>query len=552
MPATESAVPSELSDAPDLETALTAIEQWLREQSEIDGYFINLYQPEDHTLRCVRAHLPPAFAEMEKTYTNYAFPADSESVSALAFARATKIATHISELDSLPALARIFFERMQLREMVVLPIQSTSRSRPPAGTITLLAFAQDISPTQLERVELFVAAAAPLIRLHGELASWQTRAHAIQNAESDLKSLLGFIAEVSNLTTDHEIYQRIEKEFLRRFSMDIACVLLVDNNTRLKTVDTLYKPADAPWGPAWKERCKRLEYSLDAGDGAGSHVFVNNSHLCFGDIPAIRNLQMSDKDRGSLEILADLQTLALFPIRKYGRPIGVLMLCNMSRKNALTAEQQQLIQHLCDFLGSTIENAQTYTLVEEQRRKIEMLVSALQDRVEVLDHLASRDRLTGLFNFGSFEAELKKRLALYQEQIPQSPPLSIIMCDVDYFKRFNDTFGHVAGNDVLQEVASRIAGTVRDSDYVARYGGEEFAILLGRCNLDVAAKLAERIRENIAKDPFRIDGADHAITISLGCAEIRASDDAAGFIARADTALYVAKQNGRNRVEISN
>lgn len=539
-----------LREAPDLSGVLSAMEMWLQQQCGIDGYFINLFQPGDNTLVCARVHLPPAFASIENTYTNFVFPVDGDNASAQAFSQAIVINIRKRDLDHYPALTKLTFEHMQLRQMIVLPIKTIGGQRSPEGTVTLLAQKSTIPAARLRRLNRFIGEAAPFIHLHGEIATWRTRADSIRGAEMDLQSLLSFIAEVSNLATDRDIYPRIQNEFLRRYDMDVAAVLLLEN-TFLRCVDTRFRPHDASWASAWQAHCESLSYALDVNEGASSHVFINNHHLYFGNIPSLLGMRMSNKDRANLGILKELESLALFPIRKYGKPIGVLWLGNIRRKNPLTAEQLVLIQHLCDFLGAIIENSQTYTLVEEQRRKIEMLVSALQNRVEVLDQLASRDRLTGLYNFGSFESELKKRLEMFREQQPHAQALSIIMCDVDFFKRFNDTYGHVAGNGVLQEVSNRICRTVRDSDYVARYGGEEFAVLLNRCNIHDAQRLAERIRENIATIPFIIDGIEHFVTLSLGCAEIRPNDDFASFVARADTALYAAKGNGRNRVEVA-
>jgi len=540
-----------LRDADDLPEVLDHLESWLRSETNIDGYFVNLHQAADQSLISVRVHFPAEFASMEKTYLNYVFPADSDNASAHAFSGAQPVNIFKRDLAKYPEVTRMTFEMMQLRQLIALPILVNESRRKPEGSLTLFVRKAAISQPQQRRIARVLGEFAPFIRLHSEIANWRTRASTIRNTEMELQSLLSFIAEVASLTTDREIYPRIQKEFLRRFDMDVAAVLLHEQE-QLRCADTSSRPHNVPWAATWRKHCETLGYAIDISEGASSHVFINNQHLYFGDIPALRGLHMSPKDRANLDILAQLQSLAILPIRKYGKPIGVLWLGNTRRKHANSTEQLVLIQHLCDFLGAIIENSQTYTLVEEQRRKIEMLAAALQNRVEVLDQLASRDRLTGLYNFGSFEAELRKRFALYQEQQPQPQPLSIIMCDVDFFKRFNDTFGHVAGNDVLQEVAKRISRTVRESDYVARYGGEEFVVLLGRCSLEAAGRLAERIRENICKEPFIVDGVAHSISLSLGCAELRLSDDPAGFIARADTALYAAKQNGRNRVEISN
>lgn len=538
-----------LRDAGNLSDFLDALEAILAQCANLDAYFINLYQAADNTMLCVRVQLPAALATLAQTYANYVFPAEGDNPNVVVLKEKTEISIGPTNLKDFPTSTRLAFERLAAHHMLFLPIIPATGERKAIGTLILTSQRKSFSAAAQKFFRQLLDEAAPLLRLHQALASWEKRALSIRDTEVELQSLLRFVAEMSNLTTNDEIYPRIQQEFLNRFDLDLAAILLAEHHN-LRCVDTRLRREEISWGSEWQQHCDRLSYSRDIGDGATSSVYLNNHPIFFGNIAAVRNLEMSPQDRANLDLLPNLQSFGILPIRKQGNPIGVLWLGSVRRQNAISPGQLILAQHLCDFLGAVIESAHTYTLVEEQRQEIETLVSALQNRVEVLDQLASRDRLTGLYNFGSFEGELNKRLQIFRGQ--QHPmPLSLIMCDVDFFKRFNDTFGHVAGNAALQEVANRICRTVRDNDYVARYGGEEFSVLLGRCSIDAAARLAERIRETIAADPFRIDGTDHFVSISLGCAELRPSDDVAGFIARADTALYAAKQNGRNRVEIA-
>lgn len=536
-----------LREAENLPACLDAYEALLQSKIGDNGYFINLHNANDNTLVCVRVHLPTGIVGIEQTFAQYAFPVDSENVNATVFKSASLANVTRRNLSDFPQVTRLAFARWNIRHMVVLPLMGGDRTRQPIGTLALFSLNKLFSAAELRRCIALTAEASSLLRLHQTIASWESRAHSIRDTEAELQSLLQFVAEMSNLTTDQEIYPRILSEFLSRFHLDMAAVL-VATDQNLRCVDTMLDPPDAPWSLAWEDHCHRLSYSFDIADGASSNVFLNNHLLFFNDIPSIRHLQMSDKDKANLDLLENLKSLAILPIRKQGQPIGVLWLGSLRRKNALSAAQLIQAQHLCDFLGAVIENARTYTLVEEQKHKIELLASALQSRVDVLDQLASRDRLTGLYNFGSFEVETRKQL-LARHEHPDALPLSLIICDVDHFKRFNDSFGHVAGNVVLQEIAQRIAHTARNSDFVARYGGEEFVLLLGRCPLTPAIRLAERIRENICSTPIVVDGVSHRITLSLGCTEAIDGDEIASLVARADAALYRAKEGGRNRVE---
>ncbi|HRE16560.1 MAG TPA: sensor domain-containing diguanylate cyclase [Rhodocyclaceae bacterium] len=535
-----------LHDAADLDACLDAMDAALLGLPSTEGFMIPLYLPEEKMLANVRLRLAPQHAAVEKSFLGFRFPMAEGDTHFQAFKTRAPVRVTAETVGDLSPQTRERFQQWGYHHLEVIPIWHPLSALPPVGNIALFSHTGLVSSEAIEFARQLGQEAASLIRLHQRSAQWEQRAFMIEDTEAALENLLQFISEVSNLSTDREIYPRIQREFLERYSHDFAAIYLADSGI-LHHADMLTNE-DIPWRDEWQSYCREITFELDTKSATGS-AFLNNRLLHFGDVPGILHMPMADRDRKALDIARGLLSLTFVPIRKEHRAIGVLWLGSLRSKNALSAAQQSQIQLLCDFLGFAIENARTYTLVETQRREIEDLVSALQHRVEALDHLANRDRLTGLFNFGSFEVEANKKINGYMHQ--RHPlPLSLIMCDVDHFKRFNDTYGHVAGNVILQEVADRISRTVRDSDYVARYGGEEFAILLPRCDLEAAFRLAERIRANIANRPFIVDGIEHQITLSLGCTQYsRAFAKLADFTAHADTALYAAKHGGRNRVE---
>jgi diguanylate cyclase (GGDEF)-like protein len=164
--------------------------------------------------------------------------------------------------------------------------------------------------------------------------------------------------------------------------------------------------------------------------------------------------------------------------------------------------------------------------------------------------LAAVDPLTGLANRRSFDERLEEGLRAFMRT---GEPLTLLMIDVDDFKRFNDTYGHVAGDGALRAIADAIRDVVnRPRDVVARYGGEEFVIVLSDTPLEGALSVAERIRIEVVRRriPHKANRAAPYVTVSLGAASARGgSPDARELIERADTALYRAKDAGRNRVE---
>jgi two-component system cell cycle response regulator len=179
------------------------------------------------------------------------------------------------------------------------------------------------------------------------------------------------------------------------------------------------------------------------------------------------------------------------------------------------------------------------------RRK--RLQDRLQDNYQRSLALALTDSLTGLYNRRYLLAHLDGLMARAAENA-QGPAL--LMLDIDYFKRVNDTHGHTAGDAVLREIAARLARHVRGFDLVARYGGEEFVVVMPDTPLPVASMVAERLRSVVADKPVQVEGTGEiSVTVSIGIAPARETgDQAAAILQRADKALYGAKARGRNCV----
>lgn len=172
-------------------------------------------------------------------------------------------------------------------------------------------------------------------------------------------------------------------------------------------------------------------------------------------------------------------------------------------------------------------------------------VSQQVEREQALLRAATKDKLTGLFNRYQGEKTLREAATKAQEE---GGLLSLIMADVDHFKRINDRFGHLAGDRVLTEIARILQGAVRSQDAVIRWGGEEFVIVLADCPMAEAIELAERIRKRV--HAYR-DGEIGSVTLSLGVAQFSPDEAIEALIARADAALYDAKHAGRDRLSVA-
>jgi diguanylate cyclase len=172
-------------------------------------------------------------------------------------------------------------------------------------------------------------------------------------------------------------------------------------------------------------------------------------------------------------------------------------------------------------------------------------LDAVTETVTELERLSHRDGLTALYNRRHLEQSLPTE---FHRAVAQGRPLSFILADIDHFKLLNDTYGHIAGDEVLRSVGACIAGNVRGSDIAARYGGEEFAVVLPETGPDVAGRVAERLRGAIAALSVMFEGQPIAVTASFGfSAQGPAMHGYTELVQAADHALYRSKQGGRNR-----
>lgn len=165
---------------------------------------------------------------------------------------------------------------------------------------------------------------------------------------------------------------------------------------------------------------------------------------------------------------------------------------------------------------------------------------------EALEFEASHDPLVHIWNRRAIIELLGTELGRAKRL---KTPLSVFFIDLDSFKRVNDSYGHVVGDDVLRSTAEKISKTVREYDHVGRYGGEEFLVVLPNCTAETALEVAERVRQQIGNEPFVIAPVQVKTTASIGVCQWHSGQDTLDLIQRADAAMYRAKQNGRNCVE---
>jgi len=213
-------------------------------------------------------------------------------------------------------------------------------------------------------------------------------------------------------------------------------------------------------------------------------------------------------------------------------------------------DRRQIRHVLESMVVATKEVSSTNRVLEarlkETRGEIETLRSTLEEvRVESLT-----DPLTGIANRKHFESMLIRAI---DEANEERSPLALIVIDIDHFKRFNDTYGHLTGDQVLRLVSMTMREQVKTKATLARFGGEEFGIILPQTTIETAEKTAERVRESVmARELVKRSTGESLgkVTISVGVAALRRNDTAVSILERADQCMYAAKRNGRNQTVI--
>lgn len=240
-----------------------------------------------------------------------------------------------------------------------------------------------------------------------------------------------------------------------------------------------------------------------------------------------QTIYMSDLAHYRLPIVpfktGDVRSVLVIPLLYENTLLGLFVMLSESR-DFLDSFQTDLLKVMCNQASTSIANAKLHEKIEK---------------------LATTDGLTGLFNHRLFQEKLSEELRRLKRF---SEPISLLLADIDFFKKVNDAYGHPVGDLVLKSVAKVIRGAIRDMDIPARYGGEEFAVVLPGTDGEGARYIAERLRKEVMAKSFQADNKTFNVTMSIGIAT--SPSDAKGkeeLIEKADQALYHAKRNGRNQ-----
>jgi len=519
---------------------------------DFDAYMVNFADERRENLVCEMVKPPADFVGMEQAYLKYKFPMDLVDANVEAYGQRYVVYVDKNNVVNFEGDTPLRFERWLLESLVVIPIRyEESPDEEPLGTVMLCRRKGPIDRAWVVAIEQLLALFRRQMKLAFMYSEVQEHERQVRLINDEQQRFLQFIFKINAINSSEKIYDTIALEILRRFPFDFFAILMREGDElipkKFKVSNEKFAAECAALEDFFRER---RGYRLGAADGASVTCFNYNKPIMIPDALKVLSLPMSEIDRQCLKLFKTPRTTALIPVRQDGQPIGLIWLVSLGRPVQFTDAQIKLVELLGSFIGTALANAELYGLAQNQKTQIEELNRSLEQKIEELNNLAVTDSLTGLSNYGFFGAELERRAHEYRRNAHHEA-LSLVILDIDHFKVFNDRYGHVAGNEILREVGRRIAQLARKMDIACRYGGEVFAVLLPKCDLEGARNFAERVRQDIEGVPFLTGGEEVTITVSLGCAEFDKSEAVNELVDRADRALYCAKRNGHNRVEVA-
>ena len=229
-------------------------------------------------------------------------------------------------------------------------------------------------------------------------------------------------------------------------------------------------------------------------------------------------------------------------VRKRAAPYTyVILLTSRDRRSDMV---EALDAEVDDFLTKPYDAVELRARLRSGERVL-LLQETLLEAQEMLRHEATHDRLTGLWNRARIIDHLRREARRTDRE---KAALGVLLVDIDHFKQVNDTFGHGMGDVVLHETAQRMRSVLRDYETIGRYGGEEFLIVLSKADLAVSRQVGERIRAVVGGAPIVHGDTTVDVKVSVGLASTETGFDPTALVNAADSALYRAKQQGRNRV----
>jgi diguanylate cyclase len=286
-----------------------------------------------------------------------------------------------------------------------------------------------------------------------------------------------------------------------------------------------------------------------------NETLTRNGKLTEADLEQIYETYLSQIktteriDKVGARVIGEIDDVMKLITDALGMSAGYDACLRSATQKLVVAENRDEIKAIVEsMVKSTREMRETNKALENRLTLSKTEISNLQQSLEAIRAESLTDPLTGLGNRKYFDRSIE---AAVQNALANGEPLSLLMFDIDHFKSFNDSYGHLTGDQVLRLVGMSLKQTIKGQDITARYGGEEFAVVLPNTALRQALTVADHIRRAVMAKELKKKSTGEIlgrVTISVGVSMLKPGDDTDSLIERADACLYAAKRNGRNRV----
>lgn len=386
-------------ESPDLESCARSFGKAISLLAGAEICFVNLHDNTRNILQCVYVELPPEMEHLRPTYTNFVFSSGSDNNRSFVEKSVINITQENRDQHSVPS--QMAMDTWKLQQIVIMPLLSRAQHQVCAGSVALMIRKAPITQEKIQEIQEWLSDDVMLLYLHMNYRAISEGAADVRDVETEIDSMLEFVAETANLNKEEEIYPAMLEELIVRFDQDFGAIWIATANNLNCVANHALNPG-LSWYKRWQKTCMETPYSAEnARDGAVSYVFKVGQHLLLEDIPTTnRNLAMPKKDAKLVGISENLLSALVYPIRRHGKPIGVLGLYSLRKTKGISGAEVERIRYWSDFLGAVIENAKIHSRLEarsaELARSNAELASALESLRQTQEDLLRSKKLSAL------------------------------------------------------------------------------------------------------------------------------------------------------------
>ncbi|THB64478.1 MAG: response regulator [Gammaproteobacteria bacterium] len=433
-----------LNNSDSIDETLGIMAEVIDDNADVDGFSINIADVKQKNLVCEFVSLPKEYKGFESTLRYYRYSLDYDGLNARAFK--TKQSVFINEDEIVK-----YSERMQQRyfdwkmmSQVIIPICDGDSA---IGTVMISRKNGELTSETVSLLKEKLSFFCKMIQKQRYYADLERKEQQIKRSVEEMEDFHLFIGRISELTSAEQIYETIAEQFLKNYDFNMCGIYLRTSRglevKKISTSDDSCRQEADKWFDYWSKNV----YRIDMAEGAPAVAFIKNIYVYLEDIQQVAGLPMSVKDKGSYSVINDIHSCLHMPITYRGEAIGILSLWGVRKKVVLDDKDVQFIRRICAFAGTAIRNAETYSVVEKQKKEIEKAAADLE-RAKVDAESSANAKSFFLANM-SHEIRTPLNAIVGLSGLMQHTALSVKQSD--YIKKIDGASKHLLGviNDIL-------------------------------------------------------------------------------------------------------